>query len=46
MLSKAGFGVCMGNGSDGAKAVADYITDRIENDGLAKAINKIFGFEG
>ena len=44
MLSKAGLGVCMGNGSDGAKAVADYITDRIENDGLAKAINKIFGF--
>ena len=38
-------GVCMGNGSDGAKAVADYITDTIDNDGLAKAINKIFGFE-
>ena len=45
MLTKAGMGVCMGNGSDGAKAVADYITDTIDNDGLAKAIDKIFGFE-
>ena len=46
MLEKAGCGVCMGNGSDKSKAVADYITDSIDQDGLAKAINKIFGFEG
>lgn len=44
MLQKAALGVCMGNGSEVAKASADYITDSIENDGLAKAINKIFGF--
>ena len=44
MLRKAGLGVCMGNGSEVAKASADYITDSIENDGLAKAINAIFGF--
>ncbi len=46
MLQKAAMGVCMGNGSEVARASADYITDSIENDGLAKAINKIFGFEG
>ena len=44
MLEKAGCGVCMGNGSEKSKSVADYITDPIDQDGLAKAINKIFGF--
>ncbi len=32
--------IAMGNGCDYAKENATYITDRIENDGLANAINK------
>ena len=43
MLSKAGFGVCMGNGCDAAKEAADYVCGRIEEDGLAGAIHDIFG---
>lgn len=42
MLQKAGLGVCMGNGCDEAKAAADYVCGRIEEDGLAKAIRDIF----
>lgn len=42
MLSKAGFGVCMGNGCEAAKEAADYVCGTIEEDGLAKAINEIF----
>ena len=30
----------MGNGTEGAKAVADYITDTVDNDGFVKAMNK------
>lgn len=33
----AGIGVCMGNGINSLKAVADYVTDDIDNDGWAKA---------
>jgi Cof subfamily protein (haloacid dehalogenase superfamily) len=36
MLSYAGFGVAMGNALDEVKAVADYICDTNENDGVAK----------
>ena len=42
MLSFAGISVAMGNARPEAKAVADYITDDIDNDGWAKAI-KHFG---
>ena len=38
MLQEAGIGVCMENGLDSVKAVADYITDSCDNDGVAKAI--------
>ena len=42
MLSFAGISVAMGNARPEAKAVADYITDDIDNDGWAKGI-KHFG---
>lgn len=38
MVKLAGFGVAMGNGKDSVKAVADYVTDSIETDGLSKAV--------
>ena len=42
MLQYAGTGVAMGNACDAAKAAADYITDDVTKDGLAKAL-KHFG---
>ena len=38
MLEYAGIGVAMGNACDDAKAAADYVTDDITADGLAKAL--------
>jgi len=38
MLKFAGIGVAMGNASDEVKAVADYVTDRVDNDGIKKAL--------
>ena len=38
MLETVGIGVAMGNAVPEAKAVADYETDRIENDGIVKAL--------
>jgi Cof subfamily protein (haloacid dehalogenase superfamily) len=38
MLQYAGIGVCMGNGSEPAKACADYITADIFEDGIYKAM--------
>lgn len=40
MVKMAGFGVAMGNAVDEVKAVAKYITDTNENDGVAKVIEK------
>ena len=40
MLETAGLGIAMGNAVIEAKAVADYVTDRIENDGIEKALKK------
>src|SRR6185437_6847206 len=40
LFEVAGFKVAMGNGSDRLKEAADYITDSVEEDGLAKAIEK------
>ena len=40
MIKRAGLGIAMGNASDEVKAAADRVTDSIENDGLAKAIDK------
>ena len=38
MVEMAGLGFAMGNGKAAVKAVADYITDSIETDGLLKAV--------
>lgn len=40
MVQTAGCGVAMGNGTPEIKAIANYITDNVENDGFIKAINK------
>lgn len=37
MLEFCAYGVAMGNGGEAVKAVADYITDDVNEDGLAKA---------
>lgn len=41
MLIYAGFGVAMGNAMPETKAVADYVCDTNNNDGVAKVINDI-----
>ena len=40
MLLAAGVKVAVANATEGLKNVADYITDSVENDGAAKAIEK------
>lgn len=40
MLRLAGIGVAMGNGEQAAKEAADYVTDRIGEDGILKALVK------
>lgn len=40
MIKYAGLGVAMGNGIDKVKAIANYITDTNDNDGVAKVIEK------
>lgn len=38
MLRYVGCGIAMGNAADSVKAAADYVTDHIDRDGLAKAL--------
>lgn len=38
MLQAAGIGVCMENGQDAVKAIADYVTASCDEDGVAKGI--------
>lgn len=38
MLRYCQIGVAMGNGGDDAKAAADYVTDNVDKDGIAKAL--------
>ena len=38
MLQFAKISVCMGNGSEAAKAASDYVTDGIDEDGLCRAL--------
>ena len=38
MISYAGIGVAMGNASDEVKNAADYVTDTVDEDGLANAL--------
>ena len=41
MKDACGTFVCMGNGKEEAKKVASYVTDRIEDDGLANALVRL-----
>lgn len=41
LVTAAGFGVAMGNGAPEVKARADYVTDDVENDGVATALEKL-----
>lgn len=38
MLEFVGVGVAMGNACEAVKAAADYVTDTVDNDGIAKAL--------
>ena len=40
MLQYAGIGVAMGNASTSVKAAADWVTDTVEEDGVASAVEK------
>ncbi len=42
MIEFAGTGIVMGNAPDDIKAVADYVTDTNNNDGVAKALTSYF----
>ena len=38
MLREAGIGVAMGNGDEQVKAMADYVTGGVEEDGVSQAL--------
>ena len=38
MLKLAGIGVAMGNGDQAVKAMADYVTGPVEEDGVSQAL--------
>lgn len=38
IIVRAGIGVAMGNAGDALKDAADYVTDTVDNDGVAKAL--------
>ncbi|MBQ6493779.1 MAG: HAD hydrolase family protein [Erysipelotrichaceae bacterium] len=38
MLKFAGIGVAMGNAGEALKKEADYVTEHIDDDGIAKAL--------
>ena len=40
MIKQAAFGVTLENASDEVKAIADYVTDRYDEDGFAKVVEK------
>ncbi|MDY2725954.1 MAG: Cof-type HAD-IIB family hydrolase [Anaerostipes faecalis] len=42
MIEYAGIGVAMGNATDELKAAADYITDDMDHDGIAKTLYHFF----
>lgn len=39
MLRHAGIGIAMGNANDEVKAAADFVTDTVDDDGIAKVLN-------
>ncbi|PKM94770.1 MAG: hypothetical protein CVU84_09665 [Firmicutes bacterium HGW-Firmicutes-1] len=40
MVQHANIGICMGNGIEALKQIADHVTDTLENDGIYKAFEK------
>lgn len=46
MMQHAAIGVTLENAPDNVKAIADYVTDRYDEDGFAKAIEKLILKEG
>ena len=46
MIEFAGTGIAMGNAPTEVKAIANYITDTNNKDGIPKALTKIYGFIG
>lgn len=40
MLRHAGLGIAMGNAREEVKTAADYVTESVDNDGIALALNK------
>lgn len=40
MIQHANLGICMGNGIEALKKIADHITDTLHNDGIYKAFEK------
>ncbi len=43
LLKAGGIKIAMGNATEGLKAVADYVTDSVNNNGFVKAIEKFVG---
>ena len=43
ILRRAGTGVAMGNAKDNVKAVADYVTTSVDNDGISRALAQLCG---
>ena len=41
MLECCAYGVAMGSGGAEIKAIADYVTDAVDKDGLYKAFDKL-----
>ncbi len=43
MLERAGISVAMGNAIDEVKQITDFVTEKVDDAGLSKALKKIFG---
>ena len=43
MLLAAGVKVAMGNATEDLKKIADYVTETVDNDGVACAVAKFIG---
>ena len=40
LLKSVGIGICMGNGKEEVKQIADYVTDSVDENGLYNALKK------
>lgn len=45
MIKKAGIGIAMGNAARNVKDAADYVTDDVDEDGLANALEHFFNWD-